>query len=48
MQDAIMSNLDSLDLSLITDKYKGEIVPYIYRELIQPISELEEPAQKAI
>ena len=48
MQDAILNNLGRLDLSLITDKYKGEIVPYIYRELIEPISELKDPAQKAI
>lgn len=48
MQDAILNNLDSLDLSLITDKYQGEIVPYIYHELIEPINRLDKPAQQAI
>lgn len=48
VQNAILNNLDSLDLSVISDKYGGQIVPYIYGELIQPINDLKPEAQKAL
>lgn len=48
LQNAILSNLDDLDLSLISDKYSGNIIPYIYGELIEPISELTPDIQDAL
>jgi len=39
-QGAFLENLDNLDLSVIQDKYKGHILPYIYKEIIGPINDL--------
>ena len=49
IQNAILANLNNLDLSVIADKYKGQIVPYIYGELIQPLKDdLPEEVQKSL
>lgn len=49
IQNAILANLNNLDLSVIADKYKGQIVPYIYGELIRPLKDDFSPeVQKAL
>ena len=48
IQNAILGNLDSLDLSVIEDKYSGQIVPYIYGELIAPLDKLGPDVQEKI
>lgn len=49
IQNAILANLNNLDLSVIADKYDGQIVPYIYGELIRPLKDDFSPeVQKAL
>jgi len=44
----VLSNLEDLDLSVISSKYKGDIIPYIYGELIRPLKDEFTPEVQSI
>ena len=48
LQNALLSNLDKLDYELISSKYGGQIVPFIYGEIIGPLNNLTPEIQKAL
>lgn len=48
LQDAIIGQLENLDISSISDTYDGDIQSFLYGEIIQPISELAPEVQSSL
>lgn len=48
LQDAIIGQLENLDISSISDTYDGDIQSFLYGEIIQPISELTPEVQSSL
>lgn len=48
LQDAIISQLENLNLSSISSEYDGNIENFLYGEIIQPISELTPEVQSSL
>lgn len=48
LQDAIIGQLENLDISSISDTYGGDIQSFLYGEIIQPISELTPEVQSSL
>lgn len=45
LQNAFIGNLSELDISALTETYDGEVLPFLYQEFLEPLSQLEEPTQ---
>lgn len=48
LQDAIIGQLENIDISSISDTYDGDIQSFLYGEIIQPISELTPEVQSSL
>lgn len=48
IQNAILNALSNVDLNVLTEKYDGKVLPFIYSEFIEPFSTLTPQAQEAI
>lgn len=48
LQNAFISNLGETDYSVLADQYDGKVLPFLYAEFIQPMSELKPEAQQAL
>lgn len=46
LQDAFINNIHSIDASVISDEYDGDVTKFIYSEILNPLSEMKPEAQK--
>ena len=48
LQNAFLSNIESLDLSEVSSKYGGDINRFVYTAILNPLSQMKPEAQKTL
>lgn len=48
LQNALLNNLDNLDIKPLTEKYNGDALLFMYDQFIDPLSKMSNESQKAI